>query len=217
MKSGLDYFPLDCIMDDSVKLVEAELGLEGFALIIKLWQDIYKGEGYYKKFDKDVQLLFAREVNVTPKALASFLYVALDRGIFNKEIYEKYQVLTSKGIQERFLKSIGRRKKVNLISEYILYDIAESENVSKINVCKNEENVCKNEKNADIFKQSKRKESKREESKAEESMSDRDQRLLLEEKLSPKVTDEVETNNTSSVSPPGCHLPLKGKAYLNLF
>ena len=53
-------------------------------------------------------------------------------------------------------------------------------------------------------------------------------RLPLEGKLSPQVTDEVcrirfnkallpakrNCCNTSSVSPSGCHLPLKGKAFV---
>ena len=36
-KEGLDYFPIDCKMDDKVYMVEVELGLEGFALFIKLY------------------------------------------------------------------------------------------------------------------------------------------------------------------------------------
>jgi len=154
MKSGLDYFPLDCHMDDSVRLIEAELGLSGFALIIKLWQEIYKGEGYFKKFDKDVQLLFSREVNVSFEELTNFLEIALSRGIFNKELFEKYEILTSKGIQERFLKCTRKRKAKELIEEYsLIFD----------------KNGAESEENSADFKQSKVKESKVKESKVKES------------------------------------------------
>ena len=47
LKSGVDYFPLDVIMNDDVRLVEAEFGIVGFALIIKLYQRIYRDKGYY--------------------------------------------------------------------------------------------------------------------------------------------------------------------------
>ena len=80
-------------MDDSVRLIEAELGLSGFALVIKLWQEIYKGEGYYKRFDEDVQLLFSKEVNVSLEELKGFLDLALSRGIFDRALFEKYEIL----------------------------------------------------------------------------------------------------------------------------
>ena len=31
IKAGLDYFELDCHMDEKVELIEAEFGLKGFA------------------------------------------------------------------------------------------------------------------------------------------------------------------------------------------
>lgn len=120
MKTGLDYFPLDCYLDDSVKLIEARLGLEGFALVIKLWQEIYGGEGYYKLFDDDVQLLFAKSIGIDLEFLKKFLKEALARGIFNKSMYQKYKILTSKGIQERFLKCTKKRKIKEIKSEYLL-------------------------------------------------------------------------------------------------
>lgn len=41
LKEGLDYFSLDCYMDSKVKLIQAEYGLKGFAIVVKLWQMIY--------------------------------------------------------------------------------------------------------------------------------------------------------------------------------
>lgn len=39
-KVGLDYFELDCHMDEKIELIEAEFGLKGFAVIVKLYQSI---------------------------------------------------------------------------------------------------------------------------------------------------------------------------------
>ena len=47
LKEGIDYFSLDCYMDDKVKMIQAEFGLKGFAIIVKLWQIIYREHGYY--------------------------------------------------------------------------------------------------------------------------------------------------------------------------
>ena len=156
-REGLDYFPLDCHMDDSVRLIEAELGLSGFALLIKLWQEIYKSEGYYKKFDEDVQLLFAKEVNVPFDFLKEFLELAFKRGVFDRALFEKYEILTSKDIQERFKQCTKKRKENNLIEEYAL-------------IC-DEKGTQTEEKGAECA-QSKVKESKVKESKVKESKKD---------------------------------------------
>ena len=156
-------------MDDSIKLIEAQYGLKGFAIIVKLWQDIYSSEGYFKKFDKDIMLLFSKEINVPYGELREFMQVTFSRGIFNREMFDRYRILTSAEIQTRFLKCIGRRKKVEIISEYVLCDLEGYENISLISAYKKAKNVCKTLKNDDILKQSKVKESKVKESKEEES------------------------------------------------
>ncbi len=35
-KVGLDYFELDCHMDEKIKLIQAEYGLKGFAIVVML-------------------------------------------------------------------------------------------------------------------------------------------------------------------------------------
>lgn len=47
MKCGLKTFPLPIDLSDEVKLVEAEFGVNGFAVYIKLMQAIY-ARGYNK-------------------------------------------------------------------------------------------------------------------------------------------------------------------------
>ena len=61
-KSGLEYFPLDVVLDDKFELIEAEFGLTGFAVIVKLFQKIYGGQGYYCEWTNEVALLFAKRI-----------------------------------------------------------------------------------------------------------------------------------------------------------
>ena len=45
--SGIPYFPLNCQLDEKWELIEAEYGLTGFAVAVKLLQRIYGEHGYY--------------------------------------------------------------------------------------------------------------------------------------------------------------------------
>ena len=153
---GLEYFPLNCYMNDSVRLYEAETGLEGYAILIKLWQSIYSGEGYFKVFDSDVCLLFAKEISKAPDYVID---KAIEREIFSGELYEKYKILTSEGVQRRFFKCVERRKEVLVSGEYLLISPDEFSNIS-VNI---------SGENVNNGKQSKVKKSKVKKSKGEKT------------------------------------------------
>lgn len=134
-KEGLDYFPLDVDMDqdDKVALIEAEHGVIGFSVVIKLFMKIYK-EGYFYKWSEKEQLLLSRKINVDINTIRKIVIDCIKWDIFNKKIFDEYKVLTSKGIQKRYLEAITRRKEALFIKEYLLIDIAESLGASKIAV-----------------------------------------------------------------------------------
>ena len=52
-KVGLDYFELDCQMEEKVRLIQAEYGLKGFAVFVKLLQKIYGERGYYCEWTRN--------------------------------------------------------------------------------------------------------------------------------------------------------------------
>ena len=126
VKSNLDYFPLDCNLDQKFQLLEAEHGIAGFGIIVRLFQTIYGEEGYYMKWDKDSLILFATkivmdgDINYKTNFISSVVNTALNRGIFSKEMYDKYQILTSRGIQERYAEALKRRSKIFLENAYLL-------------------------------------------------------------------------------------------------
>lgn len=122
LKTGLDYFPLDTVFDDKIDILEVECGLEGFAIFIKLLQKIYRN-GYYYPWNGREGKLLSRVINVDINVVSSVVNVCINEDIFNKDIYEKYYILTSTGIQKRFFNAVSRRKSIDIISEYILIDI----------------------------------------------------------------------------------------------
>lgn len=122
-KTGLDYFPFDVdfFNDDKIKLISAEHGTKGEIIIIRLLCKIYQEGYYYKCGDDEVKLLAHSLADGTrPEEVKAVIDSALYRNIFNKEIHEKYSVLTSNGIQKRFAEATGRRKKVSVLGVFWL-------------------------------------------------------------------------------------------------
>ena len=118
-KAGIEYFPLDVENDDKLDLIEAEFGLTGFAVIVKLYQRIYK-LGYYCEWNDEVALLFGKRLGTGGKAVSEIVSAAIRRKLFDEEIYRKYGVLTSRGIQKRYFEIVARRKNVEVEQRYLL-------------------------------------------------------------------------------------------------
>ncbi|HWR06157.1 DUF4373 domain-containing protein [Sporomusa sp.] len=122
-KEGLDYFSLDTDItgDDKIKLIKAKHGLTGFAIVILLLTKIYR-EGYFYHWSEDEQYLFTDEARVDINTLTTIVNDCINRGFFNQELYNKYGILTSRGIQKRYLQGCARRRKLVLIREYFIAD-----------------------------------------------------------------------------------------------
>lgn len=164
-KKGLDYFSFDVgfFDNDKVALIEAEFGMKGVFVLLKLLCKIYS-EGYYCEWGEDQCLLFtSRKLkpsipDLTAGVTQQVVESLVKRNFFNKELYEKHGILTSKNIQERYYEVAKRRQKTEFNNEFWLLE-------NNKNVCRNAENVCRNAENVDIFSQRKVKESKVKESK----------------------------------------------------
>ena len=163
IKSGLDFFPLDVCLDKKFELIEAEYGLTGFGVIVHLLQEIYGKEGYYIEWTEEVALLFARKVGLGGSVVSEIIEASIRRGMFDKEIYDKYHVLTSRGIQKRYFEAVSRRKTLEVDYNILLVDVAQI----LPNVYISAKNVNIFSKNADIERQSKVEKSRVEKSKEE--------------------------------------------------
>lgn len=130
-KKGLDYFSLDVQMNDEIEVLEAKYKLEGFAIIIKLFQKIYS-KGYYLEWNEKEQLLFSNRVSADENFVASVVSDAVKWGIFNQEKLEKYGILTSRRIQEQYFAAVYKRAEVEAIKEYLLIDLSNKANVKVV-------------------------------------------------------------------------------------
>ena len=147
MEKGISYFPFLVHLNDKMELIEAQYGLKGFAVIVKLWQKIY-GSGYYCEWNDEVALMFARRCGVGVNVVSEILQSAIQRGIFDEKLYKNYGILTSDGIQRRFFEIVKRRKSVDVKAEYLLIShtqIPQNVNILCKDVNKNQKNVYRNE------------------------------------------------------------------------
>lgn len=172
-KDGVDYFPLDVVSDRKIRLIEAKYAIIGFGIIVKLYQSIYADKGYYMEWDDDTALVVAAE-NSSGKYQLSMDDVngivdeAIKRDVFDKNMFERFHILTSHGIQKRYIEATKRRSQVELKSEYLLLSASKlpiNVNINGVNVNKNRENVYNNT-------QSKVKEIKVNKSKVNENSKD---------------------------------------------
>ena len=114
-KLGLDYFPHDTHTDEdtALQLLEAEFGLDGYAVYFKLLESIY-AQGYAKQWGEDECLLFAKKMGaVNVPKLSEIIKGCIRRSLFDEGVYNLFQILTSKAIQQRWLEA--KRKDVSAI------------------------------------------------------------------------------------------------------
>lgn len=156
-KQGLDYYPKDvkAKYDTKFKYVESKNSVIARLVIYELWDLIYGENGYFLKFDNIQRVLFLGDMPINDEQLVEILDSCFEIGLFEKSLFEKYQILTSESIQKRYMEAVGRRAKVSIISDYFLLPKNSFYNINWVNVNINSINVNNNSINDDIYPQSK--------------------------------------------------------------
>jgi len=176
-KTGIDYFPLDIdfFNDEKIQFVSARFGMKGEAITVRILCKIYRN-GYYTEWNDDIALLFAKSVG--DGGLHSFVndvvFELLKRGFFDKNIFEKFSILTSRGIQNRYFEATKRYKYIDVFKEYLLVDVPKTKNVYilEINANINSQNVYINPEREKEKEKEKEKERERERENLSHSISD---------------------------------------------
>ena len=121
LKKGLDYFPLDVNIDsdDKLKILEGLYGIVGFGVIVKVLMKIYDN-GFYYYWREIEPILMAERAKVDIDTVQDIIKNSVKYGLFNEKLYNKYQILTSIGIQKRYFSACGKRKKGEAEREYLL-------------------------------------------------------------------------------------------------
>lgn len=122
LKSGIDYFPLDCnfMKDIKVRKILRACGPGAIAVIVNLLCTIYQGDGYYMLWDEDTGFLIADDVGVKESFVHEVVKTAVQAEFFNAGMFEEQGILTSVGIQRRYKEATTRRNNNALIADYNL-------------------------------------------------------------------------------------------------
>lgn len=167
IKKGLDYFPLDVFLTGSVEDVECVYGAIGVYVIISLWKRIYAQSYYYKydgrapfkcskEFGNQLELCFPKKNKLNYEIFDEIVRTAVELGVFDKDMFERYSILTSKTIQENYL-AAKRKDAAELIDErYLLINVPQN----RVFVAKTPISVAKTPINTETIPQSKVKESR---------------------------------------------------------
>ena len=114
--------------------------------------------------DKKALLMYANKINKDLELVNQVLQTCFEENLFNETLYGKFNILTSKGIQNRYVEAVARRKEVEFITDYLLIECEDVNNKLK--------NVNINYLNVDGSTQSKVNKSKVEESKVKHVFKD---------------------------------------------
>ena len=154
-KSGLDYFPMDIdfFSDEKIEFVSAKFGTISELIPIKLLMRIYR-KGYFIDWDEDVCILFSKKFgdDITFNLLNDVVFELIKREFFSHEMYEDFGILTSKGIQKRFLEATKRRKEIQVFGEYLLLKeidvniLNQNVNIIPLSDCKSTQSKVKRKK-----------------------------------------------------------------------
>jgi hypothetical protein len=119
-KPGLSYINVDVDIFDDPKLmfVYERFSEKGELITIKLLLFIY-ANGYYLEWDDEVAVLFANRKfkNVSFDLVKDVVTELLKRRFFSEFMFKRFGILTSRGIQKRWLKVIKDSKRKGEISK----------------------------------------------------------------------------------------------------
>lgn len=125
LKQGLDYFPLDTdfLSDRKIRKIINACGPNSVAILICLLCNIYKDKGYYILWDKEMPFDIADIVGVSEGAVSEVVRKALQVELFDNNLYNKFHILSSSAIQNRFKSCTAKRKDVVVNSDFWVIDV----------------------------------------------------------------------------------------------
>ena len=120
-KQGLGYFPFDIDFFQDLrirKLIKYQGGkaITVYALLLCL---IYR-DGYYIRWDEELPFIISEQTGYDEAYIREVITCCLNIGLFSKELFKDESVLTSKGIQVRYMNINRLCKRVATVTVYNL-------------------------------------------------------------------------------------------------
>lgn len=122
-KQGLEYFPMDIDMfqDMRVRKLIKYQGGASVAVYTLLLCLIYK-DGYYMRWDNELPFIVSEVTGLDENHISEVIKCCISIGLFDKKLFDKEKILTSRGIQQRYCNIKRLNKRLARIDEYKLID-----------------------------------------------------------------------------------------------
>ena len=117
-KKGFTYFRFesDHFYDPKVKKLKNKYGMEGWAVYHFIVNEIYRVEGCYMLMDSDALFDISDYSRMEEERISEIISFCAELGLFNKELWQDRQILTSAEIQELYVgicKAIHRKPSIS--------------------------------------------------------------------------------------------------------
>ena len=128
VKHGLEYFPFDIDFFQDLrirKLIKYQGGkaVTVYALLLCI---IYK-DGYYIRWDDELPFVISEQTGYDEAYIQEVINCCVNIGLFSKALFKEEGVMTSKGIQERYMNINRLCKRTATVNEYNLIDCKQKE------------------------------------------------------------------------------------------
>jgi hypothetical protein len=139
LQYALSFFPFDTgiLQDRKVRKLFIKYGSDGFVAYIYLLCVIYSGNGYFCNLEDDLIFDISDYLKIEEELISEIISYCSQIGLFNQDLFGQ-KILTSTGVQKRFLKI--KERTVVRIQKYNLIDYPNSE--KEISVPKTKINVA---------------------------------------------------------------------------
>ena len=126
-KQGLEYFSLDVRMFSDIKirkLIKYHKA-QAVSVYLTLLCRIYE-KGYFIEYDKDLPFIISEDCGLEEDTIVTIINYCVEVGLFDEGVYKQSKVLTSHGIQNRYVQACAKTKrKLSSGLPYMLVDVSQ--------------------------------------------------------------------------------------------
>lgn len=194
-KQGLDYFTNDVnfYQDIKIRKLIRHKGVQAVSVYHILLCQIY-ASGYYLPWDEDLPFIVSETSGLEEDTIQDIINYCITIGLFDKTVFDTHQVLTSHGIQERYISfcAVAKRKLPDN-TPYLLVDLNPNQVNSDKKVVTSGKNLFKSEEIDNNSEETPNNSGKSTQSKEKESEG-KDNRGSNEPSSSPVATTDKDIN-----------------------
>ena len=147
MKEGFNFYRSDTdkYNDRRIKRLRREYSCLGVCVYEYLLAEIYRDKGYYISYSEDLIFDIAEYWGASEKDVEDIIHYCIEIGLFDRHIWTTKKILTSLGIQKRYVEMCGTTKRrVCINTGYTLLDVKNEKEENPEETQENSEEIQEN-------------------------------------------------------------------------